>query len=79
MSSLSAEIKYTILTDLLNSCCSRGQRSWEMTGYRSYSLSFILLHHFIYAEMVYMNIVIFCNEKFTFIYISGDGFEPEIL
>jgi hypothetical protein len=43
MSNLPAEIEYTIVTDVLNSCCSSGQRCWEMSGYKSYLVSYFIL------------------------------------
>jgi hypothetical protein len=72
MSNLPAEIEYIILSDVLNSC-------WEMLGYKSCLVCLILLHqlrsyiYFISAEIVCMNIVIFCTEKCTLIYVGGES------
>jgi hypothetical protein len=35
----------------------------------SYFITSVMTIHFIYAEIVYMNIVPFCTEKFTLIYL----------
>jgi hypothetical protein len=57
MSNLPAEIEYTILTDALNSCCSSGQRCWEMSGYKSYFITSVMIINLFYSEIVYMNIL----------------------
>jgi hypothetical protein len=61
---------------------------WEMSGYKSYNylmpyfyfITSVMIINFIYAEIVYMNIVTFCTEKIYFgILVEMVGFEREIL
>jgi hypothetical protein len=39
----------------------------------------MMIINLMYAEIVCMNIVTFCTEKFTLMLVESVGFEPEIL
>jgi hypothetical protein len=66
MSNLPAEIEYAVAVV-------------RIAGRLCHFILSVMIINIIYSEIVYMNIVTFCTEKFALMLVERVGFEPGIL